>query len=64
MTRGEAGEQSDVDLLIDVPAGTGLITLERMAEALEAVVPWPLDLVTSGAARRRMAHLVDEVVPL
>lgn len=64
VARGEAGAQSDVDLLIDVPAGTGLITLERMAEALEAVVPWPVDVMTSGAARRRMAHVVDEAMPL
>jgi predicted nucleotidyltransferase len=64
VTRGEAHSGSDVDLLIDVPAGTGLDTVKRIADALGAVLPWPVDVVTSGAARRRMAHVLDEAVPL
>jgi len=64
VARGEAHDGSDVDVLIDVPAGTGLVTVERIAEALSAVLPWPVDVVTGGAARRRMAHVLDEAVPL
>ncbi len=64
VARGTATEESDVDLLIDVPAGTGLIGVEQIAEAVAEVVPWPVDVVTSGAARRRMAHILDEAVPL
>ena len=30
---------SDVDLLIDVPAGTGLIRVERIADAIAEVTP-------------------------
>jgi uncharacterized protein len=64
VARDEAHPGSDVDVLIDVPAGTGLITVERIADALHAVLPWPVDVVTSGAARRRMAHVLEEAVPL
>lgn len=61
---GTATESSDVDLLIDVPAGTGLIAVEQIADAVAEVLPWPIDVITSGAARRRMAHVLDEAVPL
>lgn len=62
IARGEASDGSDVDLLIDVPAGTGFFTVEAIAEALERVLPWKVDLLTSGAAHRRMAHVLDEAV--
>jgi predicted nucleotidyltransferase/DNA-binding XRE family transcriptional regulator len=64
VARGDAGDGADVDLLIDVPAGTGLITIERITEAIEDVIPWRVDVMTSGAARGRMAHVLDEAVAL
>lgn len=64
VARGTATEASDVDLLIDVPAGTGLTGVEQIADAVAEVTPWPVDVTTSGAARRRMAHVLDEAVPL
>lgn len=64
VARGDSHEASDVDLLIDVPGGTGLVTVERIAEAVEAVLPWRVDVTTSGAARGRMAHILDEAVDL
>lgn len=64
VARGAATEVSDVDLLIDVPAGTGLLRVEQIADAVAEVIPWPVDVVTSGAARGRMAHVLDEAVPL
>lgn len=64
IVRGDTHHDSDIDLLIDVPAGTGLVTIERIAEAIEAALPWSVDVVTSGAARGRMAHILDEAVPL
>lgn len=64
VARGNAHDDSDVDLLIDVPAGTGLITVERIAQALEAIIPWPVDVVTSGAVRGPMAHVSEEAVEL
>jgi predicted nucleotidyltransferase/DNA-binding XRE family transcriptional regulator len=64
VARGEATEESDVDLLIDVPAGTGLVAVRQISDAVAAVLPWSVDVVTSGAARRRMAHVLDEAVAL
>jgi len=64
VARGDAGDDSDVDLLIDVPAGTGLITVERITAAIEDVIPWRVDVMTSGAARGRMVHVLDEAVAL
>ena len=64
VARGHTHDGSDVDLLIDVPAGTGLITIERTADAIDAAVTWRVDIVTSGAAQGRMAHIVDEAVAL
>ncbi len=64
VARSDAVDGSDVDLLIDVPAGTGLVTIERITEAIESVLPWRVDVMTSGAARGRMAHVLDEAVAL
>lgn len=64
VARGDARDDSDIDLLIDVPAGTGLVTIERIADALEGVIPWRVDVVTTGAIRGRMAHVIDDAVAL
>lgn len=36
---------------------------ERRDEIVD-VVPWRVDVMTSGAARRGMSHVLDEAVPL
>ena len=64
VARGEATPTSDLDLLIDVPPGTGLFTLETMRADLDAALPWSVDVLTSGAARGRMAHVLDDAVAL
>lgn len=64
VARGDARSDSDVDLLIDVPRGTGLVTVGRIEDELNELLPWTVDVVTSGAARGRMAHLADEAVAL
>lgn len=48
VTRGEDRQDSDVDLLADIPAGMGLLGLGRVAEDLEAIVGARVDLVPSG----------------
>ena len=64
VARGDARDDSDIDLLVDVPSGTGLVTIERITDALEDVFPWRVDVVTTGAVRGRMAHVIDDVVAL
>ncbi len=48
---GEAGIGSDVDFLVDVRPGTGLIELCGIEEELESLLKRPVDLVTSGHGR-------------
>ena len=48
VTRGEDRQDSDVDLLADVPAGMGLFGLGRVAQELEAIVGARVDLVPAG----------------
>ena len=50
--------------LLDVASGTGLFAVEQLAEELQDLLPWKVDLVTSGAARDRMAHVLAEAVEL
>lgn len=64
VARGDATEHSDVDLLIDVPPGTGYFAVEALAEELEGLLPWRVDVVTGGAARGRLAHVLAEAVEL
>lgn len=64
VARGDAQLGSDVDLLIDVPRGTGLVTIHRIEEELNDLLPWRVDVVTSGAARDRLAHILDEAIAL
>lgn len=62
VARGDAGPSSDVDLLIDLEPGTGLLELGVMEDALEQELGRPVDVVTSGHGR--MQHIHDEAVPL
>lgn len=45
VARGDERPGSDVDLLVDVPAGIGLFTLARCQAQLEALLDVPVDLV-------------------
>lgn len=62
VARGEARPGSDVDLLIDVEPGTGLVELGAMEDDLEHELGRRVDVVTSGHGRMR--HIHDEAVPL
>lgn len=64
VARGDSGIDSDVDLLVDVPRGTGLVAIGALEDELSDVLPWRVDVMTSGAARGRMARVLDEAVPL
>jgi predicted nucleotidyltransferase/DNA-binding XRE family transcriptional regulator len=45
VARGEDGPASDLDLLVDLPTGMGLIGLGRARDALEAIVGCSVDLI-------------------
>ena len=48
VARGDEGSESDVDLLVDVPPGVGLVTLGRCQAELEALLETRVDLVPAG----------------
>ncbi len=62
VARGEARPGSDVDLLVDVEPGTGLVELGAMEDELAQALERQVDVVTS--AHGRMRHILDEAVPL
>lgn len=64
VSRGEALSGSDVDLLVDIEPGTGLFKIAQMEQELADALPWPVDVITSGAAHGRLAGIVDEAVAL
>jgi predicted nucleotidyltransferase/DNA-binding XRE family transcriptional regulator len=51
VARGQDHQDSDVDLLADLPPGMGLLGLGRVAEELEAIVGAPVDLVPAADLR-------------
>lgn len=55
VARGEDTPESDVDLLVDVPPGIGLLTLARCERDLEALLGVPVDLVPAADLRPAVA---------
>jgi hypothetical protein len=48
VARGEDDVDSDVDLLVDVPPGLGLLTLARLQRDLEEILQTRVDVVPAG----------------
>jgi predicted nucleotidyltransferase len=57
VARGEAGPDSDVDVLVEFGAPVGFEVVD-LAMELEALLGHPVDLVTRGALRERAAPYV------
>ncbi|MDA8269327.1 MAG: helix-turn-helix domain-containing protein [Actinomycetota bacterium] len=65
IARGEEGPESDVDLLVDVPEGVGLVTLGRCQAELEVLLGARVDLVPAGGLKPGVAaEVLVEAVPL
>ncbi|GAC1314244.1 MAG: nucleotidyltransferase family protein [Chloroflexota bacterium] len=58
IARGEDIGESDVDLLVDVAAGVGLIGLARCERDLEALLGAPVDLVAADDVKPGVAASV------
>ncbi|MEJ5915655.1 XRE family transcriptional regulator [Pseudokineococcus sp. 1T1Z-3] len=58
VARGEDGPDSDVDVLVDVPVGTGLVGLAGMTRAASGVVGAPVDLLPRGGLRPEVAATI------
>lgn len=64
VARGESTESSDIDLLVDVPKGWGLITFYGLRSDIESVLTCPIDLVSTGIDDKQFLSMIqqDEVV--
>jgi predicted nucleotidyltransferase len=59
VTRGEDRQDSDVDLLADIPAGMGLLGLGRVTAILERIVGTRVDLVPAGRLKPSVKQRVE-----
>lgn len=65
VARGEDGPDSDVDLLVDLPPGTGLIGLATLKRELEEILHVDVDLIPAGSLKPRVAADAErEAIPL
>lgn len=63
--RGTERIGSDVDLLVDLPAGTGLFALGRLRRELEDLLDVPVDLVPDDGLKPEVRSSVEaDLVPL
>ena len=58
VARGEAGPESDVDLLVEMEAGRSLLDLARLLNALEDLLGCKVDLVEEGGLHLYIRHQV------
>ena len=65
VARGEDTEDSDVDLLVDLPDGSGFFALFRLQEALEAALGVGVDVVVRDGLKDAVREAVErDLVPL
>ncbi|MBI4754430.1 MAG: nucleotidyltransferase family protein [Betaproteobacteria bacterium] len=62
---GRDTEDSDVDLLVDVPRGTTLLDMARLQRAIEEQLGVPVDVLTAGDLPPRVRdRVLQEARPL
>jgi uncharacterized protein len=54
VARGEDHSESDVDLLVDLPQGTGLFALQALEGRLRRILNVDVDLATAGSLKPRV----------
>jgi predicted nucleotidyltransferase/predicted XRE-type DNA-binding protein len=65
VARGEDSEDSDIDLLVDLPEGFGLLSLTRLEGKVAAVLDSPVDIVPASALRVNVSEsALSDAVPL
>lgn len=63
--RGRDTDSSDLDLLVRVPEGTGLLALGRFTQALQDLLHVPVDVVPDDSVKPRVRTSIDrDLVPL
>ncbi len=65
VARGEDGQDSDVDLLVDLPPGTGLFGLAGLERELEEILHVDVDLASADSLKPRVRFDAErEAIPL
>lgn len=65
VARGDDTDASDIDLLVDLDAGVGLVTLIRLQQAMAALLGTEVDVVpASGLKRALRDDVLAEAIPL
>lgn len=65
VARGQDTDSSDLDLLVRVPEGTGLLALGRFTQELEDLLHVPVDVVPDDSVKPRVrASIERDLVPL
>lgn len=59
VARGEDRPDSDIDLLVDIPAGLGLLGIGRAREELQRILGVPVDLIPAGDLKPDVARRVQ-----
>jgi len=65
VARGEDTDASDLDLLVRVPEGTGLLALGRFTQELQDLLGVSVDVVPQDSVKPRVRPTIDrDLVPL
>jgi predicted nucleotidyltransferase len=65
VARGQDTDDSDLDLLVQVPEGTGLLALGRFTQELEDLLHVPVDVVPDDSVKPRVRDSIrGDFVPL
>jgi uncharacterized protein len=65
VARGEETDGSDIDLLVEVAPGVGLLGLARCQRELESVLDAPVDLIPAGDLKAGVApYVLADAAPL
>lgn len=63
--RGEATKKSDVDLLVELPSGTGLFAFVALQQALEEKLGRGVDLISyKGIYKPLRKHILKDAVQI
>lgn len=65
VARGQDTDSSDLDLLVHVPEGTGLLALGRFTQELQDLLRVPVDVVPDDSVKPRVRDRINrDLVPL
>jgi len=65
VARGEDNDASDIDLLVDLDAGVGLVTLIRLQQAMTELLGHEVDVVPASSLKPGFrADVLAEAIPL